>query len=61
MKIFGTLHGVAFLAVTIVAAVVQRWKCWIALQAVLAAIPPLVSIPLERWLARHDHLARYQP
>ncbi|MCT1886059.1 hypothetical protein M3C36_12850 [Dietzia cinnamea] len=46
MKIFGTLHGVAFLAVTIVAAVVLRWKCWIALQAVLAAIPPLVSIPL---------------
>ena len=60
VQIFGMAHGIAFLVyliVTITAAVILRWRWWIALLAVLAAIPPLVTIPLEIWLARRGDLA----
>lgn len=50
VKLFGPLHGVAFLvyvAVTLFAAVRLRWPWWAWLLALLAAIPPLVTLPLE--------------
>ena len=59
--LFGRLHGGAFmlyLVMTIVAALSLRWKWWVALLALLAAIPPLVTVPLEIWLHRTGRLRR---
>ena len=59
--LFGRLHGGAFMlyvAMTIVAAISLRWKWWVALLALLAAIPPLVTVPLEIWLHRTGRLNR---
>lgn len=58
--IFGRLHGGAFLiylAVTLVAAWRQRWHWWVWLVALTAAIPPLVTVPLEIWLRRSGRLS----
>ena len=60
VSIFGMLHGIAFvvyLVAAIGAAIILRWRWWVALLAILAAIPPLATIPLERWLARRGDLA----
>ena len=59
--LFGRLHGGAFMlyvVMTIVASVSLRWKWWLALLALLAAIPPLVTVPLEIWLHRTGRLRR---
>lgn len=48
--IFGRAHGAMFLVyfvVAIIAAVRLRWPWWVGVVAVLAAIPPLVTLPLE--------------
>ncbi|RZA19515.1 MAG: DUF3817 domain-containing protein [Lysobacteraceae bacterium] len=53
--LFGRLHGAAFLfyvAVTLVAATRLRWPGWALLLALLAAVPPLVTVPLEMWFRR---------
>lgn len=53
--LFGRLHGFAFLAYLVVAVVAGsrlRWPWWATLVAVLAAIPPLVTFPLEIWFRR---------
>ena len=50
VKIFGPLHGGAFLfyvVVTVLAALRLRWPWWATLLAVIAAVPPLVTVPLE--------------
>lgn len=55
VKIFGPLHGFAFLlyvAITLFAAVRLRWPWWAWLLALLAAVPPLVTVPLEIWFRR---------
>ena len=55
VKLFGPLHGVAFLvyvAVTLFAAVRLRWPWWATLLAVIAAVPPLVTVPLEMGFRR---------
>lgn len=57
--LFGRLHGVAFVlyvVVSVIAAVRLRWPWWAALLAVLAAIPPLVTLPLEWWFRRRGLL-----
>jgi integral membrane protein len=59
--LFGRLHGAAFLIyffVAIFAALRLRWPWWCGVLAVLAAIPPLVTFPLERWLKRRGLLER---
>ena len=59
--LFGRLHGGVFMlyvVVTIVAAVALRWRWWVALLALLASIPPLVTVPLEIWLRRTGRLVR---
>lgn len=64
VQVFGTLHGYAFLtyvAVTIVTAIVLRWRWWIVVLALLAAIPPLMTIPFEIWMRRSGRLARRDP
>lgn len=53
--LFGRLHGAAFLfylAVTLVSAVRLRWPWWASILALLAAAPPLVTVPLEIWFRR---------
>ena len=47
-----------YVVVTIVAAVALRWRWWVALLALLASIPPLVTVPLEIWLRRTGRLVR---
>lgn len=59
--LFGRLHGVAFLfylAVALVSAIRLRWPWWAWLLALLAAVPPLVTVPLEIWFRRIGLLAR---
>ena len=57
--LFGRLHGGAFLVyfiVSIVTAIRLRWKWWHGILAVLAAIPPLVTFPLELWFRKNGNL-----
>jgi integral membrane protein len=58
--LFGRLHGAAFLfylVATLIAASRLRWPGWALLLGVLAAIPPLVTLPLEWWLRRKGLLS----
>lgn len=58
--LFGRLHGLAFLAyvaTTLVAATRLRWPGWALLLALLAAVPPLLTWPLERWFRRRGLLS----
>lgn len=51
VRVFGMLHGIAFVAycvVTVVVAVDRRWSVGRALLALFCAIPPLATIPFER-------------
>ena len=57
--LFGRLHGGAFIAYfvfAIVAGIRLRWPWWATVLAVLAAIPPLVTWPLEVWYRRRGLL-----
>jgi len=65
--LFGRLHGMAFLfylVISVVAAVRLRWPWWAWMLSLLAAMPPLVTVPLELWfrhiglLSAHPRLAR---
>ena len=59
--LFGRLHGAAFLfylAITIFVGARLRWPAWALLLALLAAIPPLVTVPLEMWFRRSGRLAK---
>ena len=53
--LFGRLHGLAFVfyvVVSLYAWVKLRWPLWAILLALLAAVPPLVTVPLEMWFRR---------
>ena len=55
VKIFGPLHGDAFLfyvVVTVLSVLRLRWPWWATLLALTAAVPPLVTVPLEMWFRR---------
>lgn len=57
--LFGRLHGLAFLAylmIAIVAGSRLRWPLWALLVAIFAAIPPLLTVPLEWWFKRRGLL-----
>lgn len=59
--LFGRLHGgmfMVYVAMTAIAAISLRWRWWVALLALVASIPPLVTVPLEIWLRRTGRLAR---
>lgn len=59
VQLFGPLHGYAFLtyvAIAVTAAVMLRWRWRTILLALLAAIPPLATIPLEIWMRRTGRL-----
>ena len=53
--LFGRLHGAAFVFYVVVAVAVgvrMRWPLWALVLALLAAVPPLVTVPLEMWFRR---------
>ncbi|HBX35865.1 MAG TPA: hypothetical protein DEG76_00540 [Pseudohongiella sp.] len=53
--LFGRLHGGAFIIYVIVSVYCSarlRWSWQMSLLALLAAIPPLVTLPLEIWFRR---------
>ena len=57
--LFGRLHGLAFLAYVVTTPLVAtrlRWPMWALLVALLAAIPPLVTWPVEWWFRRRGLL-----
>lgn len=60
VSIFGPLHGIVFISyvlVTLLAAMRLRWPLWATLIAVTAAVPPLVTIPMEIWFKRRGLLS----
>lgn len=62
--LFGRLHGLAFiiyLVVTMYVATRLRWPGWALLLALLAAVPPLVTVPLEMWFRRRGLLGEAAP
>ena len=59
VAIFGPLHGIVFISyvvVTVMAAVRLRWPIWATLIALVAAVPPLVTVPMEIWFKRRGLL-----
>ena len=59
VQLFGSLHGYTFIVyviVTITASVMLHWRWGTILLALLAAIPPLATIPLEIWMRRTGRL-----
>jgi integral membrane protein len=59
VSIGGAVHGftfLAFVATALVLAVNQRWSLRVTALAVLSAVVPYLSIPVERWLVRHSRL-----
>lgn len=60
VRIFGALHGAAFLAyvpLTLLAARRFRWPLAITALGIFAAFPPLCTVLFERWVARSGRLA----
>ena len=60
VRIFGMLHGVVFVAYVVTTAVVwvdRRWSAGRGLLALVAAVPPLATLPLEWWAVRRGWLA----
>lgn len=60
VTIFGPLHGfvfISYVAIAVLAAMRLRWPLWATLVALLAAVPPLVTIPMEIWFKRRGLLS----
>ena len=57
---FGRLHGLAFITYIVIAVMAGhrlRWSLWAMLAAIIAAIPPLATLPLEWWFKRRGLLS----
>lgn len=57
--LFGRLHGgvfVLYVVVALVAAVKLRWSWKVALVALAASVPPLMTLVFEVWARRHHLL-----
>ncbi|MEA5126284.1 DUF3817 domain-containing protein [Xanthomonas floridensis] len=53
--LFGRAHGAAFVFYVVVSVLVAlrlRWPWWAWAVSLLAALPPLVTVPLEMWFRR---------
>lgn len=63
--LFGRLHGgvfVVYVVVTVVVARQLRWSVAVTVLALAAAVPPLMTWPLERWLRRSGrHVGQPHP
>lgn len=61
VAIFGALHGGAFMIyglMALIAAARFRWGLRVLALALIAAVPPFTTIPLERWMRRSGRLVR---
>lgn len=59
VRIFGMLHGIVFVAYVVTTVVVwvdRRWSMGRGLLALVAAVPPLATLPLEWFAIRKDWL-----
>ncbi|MEN8706842.1 integral membrane protein [Nocardioides marinisabuli] len=59
VSVFGMLHGVVFVAyavATVVVAVDQRWGAGRTLLGLASAVPPLATLPFERYADRRGLL-----
>lgn len=59
VHIFGTVHGVIFIAYVVLALLAKRGLAWngkVTTYALLASIPPFGSIVFERWATRTGKL-----
>lgn len=59
--LFGRLHGFAFISYVIACMICSaklRWPWWATTLAFLAAIPPLVTLPLELFFKRRGLLSQ---
>ncbi|WP_028463866.1 DUF3817 domain-containing protein [Nesterenkonia alba] len=59
MEFWGITHGIAFIVFCVVATVAWftfRWKFWVWVVAILMAVPPLMTVPLEIWYHRTGKL-----
>lgn len=59
VRVFGMLHGIVFVAYVVTTAVVavdRRWSLGRSALALVAAVPPLATLPLEWWAVRHGWL-----
>lgn len=59
VTIFGPIHGIAFMAyglVTLIVAYQRKWSLWVLLAALIAAVPPFTTVPMELWLRKTGRL-----
>lgn len=59
VAIFGAMHGGAFMlyaVMAVIAATRFRWGLGVFVLAMIAAVPPFTTIPLERWMRRTGRL-----
>jgi integral membrane protein len=70
VRVFGMVHGVAFVAyclTTVVVAVDQRWSFRRALAALACAVPPCATVPFDKyaesrgWLTSSWRLVEQRP
>lgn len=64
VQTFGPIHGAAFMlyvVIAITAAIRLRWPWKVTAIALIAAIPPLVTIRLDMWLRSTGRLDRPEP
>lgn len=60
VQVGGLLHGVVFLAyvvVTLLVSIDARWSASRTVMALLAAIPPFLTVVFDLWLERHQPLS----
>lgn len=60
VRVFGMVHGVAFVAycvTTVVVAVDQRWSFRRALAGLACAVPPFATVPFDRYAESRGWLA----
>lgn len=60
VKIFGPVHGAAFVIFVIVALATAKelkWSWQVTALALISSIPPLATVAFEWWVVRKGHLA----
>ncbi len=60
VRVFGMAHGVVFVAYVVTTVVVwvdRRWSAGRGLLTLVAAVPPLATLPLEWWAVRKGWLS----
>jgi integral membrane protein len=60
VRVFGMVHGVAFVAycvTTVVVAVDQRWSFRRSLAALACAVPPFATVPFDKYAESRDWLS----